>query len=176
MMNLFCACAFWLALLAPATAQVGIGTQPNYSQIQPAPSGGGAVTCTVSGAGNTKATVSTNTVYTFIASGSITCGSSVSSVHLLAIGGGGGGSLSGGGAGGYCTTEGTPTCSLGATVTVPSGATTITIGAGSAGVTGGTAASNGRHYYRRIWHARQRWRDQWRFWLAISLRWRGRWL
>jgi hypothetical protein len=59
--SLFLVCI--VSLSQPTSAQLSMtGAGPG------GPPSGGAVTCTVSGAGNTKATVSTNTVYTFIAS------------------------------------------------------------------------------------------------------------
>ena len=84
-----------------------------------------------------------NSVITFDASGTLNCSISFTA-EILVVGGGGGASGGGGGAGGDCTTEGTPTCGLGATVTIPSGSTTVTIGAGGAGTApNGAAASQG---------------------------------
>ena len=83
--------------------------------------------------GGTQTISGSNTIFTFTSSGTLTCASGFSGAHILVVGGGGGASDAGGGAGGYCTTEGTPTCSLGATVTIPSGATTVTVGLGGAG-------------------------------------------
>jgi mucin-19 len=98
-----------------------------------------AISCT---GGTHTVDGSGNTVITFTASGSLVCSGSFTA-EILVVGGGGGAAASGGGAGGYCTTEGTPTCGLGSTVTIPTGTTTVTVGAGGAGTSGGATGSPG---------------------------------
>jgi glycine rich protein len=83
-----------------------------------------------------------NTVMTFTASGTLNCTGSFPA-QTLVVAGGGGATGAGGGAGGYCTTEGTPTCGLGPSITIPSGATTVTLGTGGAGAIPTGTAING---------------------------------
>ena len=96
--------------------------------------------------GGTRTASGGNTIITFTSSGTLTCRTSFTAQILVVAGGGHGGAQSGsaggggGGGGGYCTTEGTPTCGLGSRVTIPSGATTVTVGtAGANNAAGGNS-------------------------------------
>jgi hypothetical protein len=118
----------------PAFAGFGLGPRGSVGVL--------AASCT----GGTHTSSGANTVITFLASGTLTCSGSFAA-QILVVGGGGGASGAGGGAGGYCATDPvSPTCGLVSSVTIPSGSTSVTVGAGGAGTSSqagpATAGSN----------------------------------
>ncbi len=88
-------------------------------------------------ASGARTTSGGNTIIAFSVSDTLLCTNSVASAHVLVVGGGGGGGASGGGGGGgggVCSTS-QANCGLTSTITIPSGNTTVTVGAGGAGGT-----------------------------------------
>jgi hypothetical protein len=127
-----------LMIAAPVRAQLlllGVGAN----------GGGTVLSCT---GGTQTSGLNGGTIFTFTSSGTLTCNQSFTA-QILVVGGGGAGGANenlnfgggGGGAGGYCATA-TQTCGLSSSVTIPSGATTVTVGTGGTGGSGTGPSGN----------------------------------